>query len=62
MQADRKELVEAFEKLLLSEPEIQSTSTLADGDPSKREKQISALVAKKLETMKQENWKLQLGG
>lgn len=45
----------------MSEPEIQTTSTLADGDPSKREKQMSALVTKKLETMKQKQWKLQMG-
>lgn len=62
LQTEKGNLVDAFEKLLLSEPETQSTSTLADGDPSKREKQMSALVAKKLETMKQEQWKLQIGG
>lgn len=61
LQNDEKNLVDVFEKLLLSEPEIQTTSTLANGDPSIREKQMSALVAKKLETMKEAQWKLQMG-
>lgn len=54
--------MDVFEKLLVSEPEIESTSTLADGDTSKREKQMSALVAKKLESMETEQWKLRIGG
>ena len=62
LQAEKKALVDVFEKLLLSEPEIAAALTGVDGDPSKREKQWSALVNKKLETMKQEQWKVQIGG
>lgn len=62
LQAEKKDLVDAFEKILLSEPGIDPTLTIADGDPSKREKQMSALVDKKLESMKQEQWRLQIGG
>jgi N-terminal domain of NWD NACHT-NTPase len=60
---DKKgDLVDAFENLLMSEPEIESTASLDNADASKREKQMSALVDKKLAIMNKEQWRFKVGG
>ncbi|KAI9878100.1 MAG: hypothetical protein M1830_001892 [Pleopsidium flavum] len=61
LRAEKKELVDDFEKLLMSEPEIERTTSLEDGHPAKREKQMSGLVDKKLAAMKEEQWKIKIG-
>ncbi|KAI9877712.1 MAG: hypothetical protein M1830_003024 [Pleopsidium flavum] len=62
LRAEKKELVDDFEKLLMSEPEIERITSLEDGHPAKREKQMSGLVDKKLAAMKEEQWKIKIGG
>ena len=44
----------------MSEPEIDPTTSLDDGDTSKREKQMSALVDKKLEAMNKKQWRVRM--
>jgi hypothetical protein len=46
----------------MSEPEIEQTTRLDDGDTSKREKQMSALVDKKLEVMNNRQWRIKVCG
>lgn len=50
-----------YEEILLSESQLASSVEL-DKDPLKREKQMSGLVAKKLETMTKEQWRFPLLG
>lgn len=45
----------------MSEPEIESTTSLGDEDTSKREKRMSALVDKKLAAMNKEQWRFKIG-
>jgi hypothetical protein len=54
--------VDTFEKILMSEPEIESTAALNDGDVSKREKRMLVLVNKKLAAMNKEQWRFKVGG
>lgn len=46
----------------MSEPEFEQTTSLGDGDTSKREKQMSALVDKKLEVMNNKQWRVKVCG
>jgi len=62
LRTEKRELVEAFEKILISELEIDPTRSLDDGDASGREKQMSALVNKKLETMNGKQWRVKVCG
>lgn len=54
-----KNLVDAFEKILMAESEVETN--LHNGDASKREKQMSAFVAKKLDAMNKEQWRFTIG-
>jgi len=51
LRKEKKELVDAFEKMLMSKPEIEPTLSMGNKDPSEREKQMSALVDEKLAAM-----------
>ncbi|KAI9853440.1 MAG: hypothetical protein M1813_002224, partial [Trichoglossum hirsutum] len=62
LRNEKRELVEAFEKILMSELEIDPKTSLDDGDASRREKQMSALVNKKLETMNEKQWRVKVCG
>jgi hypothetical protein len=62
LRNEKGELVDAFEKILLSQPEIEPIKSLDDGDTSNREKQMSALVDKKLEVMNNRQWRVKLCG
>lgn len=46
----------------MCEPEIESPATQENEDTAKREKQMSALVAKKLEVMNEKKWRFDIGG
>jgi hypothetical protein len=46
----------------MSEPEIESTASQENEETSKREKQMSALVAKKLAVMNEKQWRFNVGG
>ena len=56
MSIKNKDLVEAFENILISDHETNASWNLEDGDPLKREKQMSALVNEKLATMNEKGW------
>lgn len=56
LTAESPELVALYERILLSESQLASSEEL-DKDPLKREKQMSGLVAKRLETMTKEQWR-----
>lgn len=62
LRNEERELVDTFEKILMSEPEIGGAASLDDGDTSKREKQMSALVDKKLEVMNNKQWRVRVCG
>jgi len=47
---------------LLAEPEIGPNTSLDDRDASKREKQMSALVKKKLAIMNDKQWRIKVCG
>jgi hypothetical protein len=47
---------------LLAEPEIGPNKSLDDRDTSKREKQMSALVEKKLAIMNDKQWRIKVCG
>ena len=55
-----KNLVDAFEKILMAESEVETS--LHNGDTSKIEKQMSMFVAKKLDAMNKEQWRFTIGG
>ncbi len=59
---EKKELVDAFEKMLMSKPEIEPTLSMGNKDPSEREKQMSALVDKKLAAMNERQWRVRVCG
>jgi hypothetical protein len=59
---EKRGLINAFEEILMSEPEIQSTSSLRDGYTSQREEQISALIEKKLAVMNETQWRFRVCG
>lgn len=61
LTAESPELVALYERILLSESQLASSEEL-DKDPLKREKQMSGLVAKRLETMTKEQWRFPLLG
>lgn len=61
LRTEKGDIVEAFEGLLMSEPEIESTISLDHEDTSKREKRVSALVDKKLAVMNKEQWRFKVG-
>ena len=46
----------------MAEPEIEPMTCLNDGDTSKREKQMSALVNKKLAFMNEKQWRIKVCG
>lgn len=46
----------------MSSPETSPTWNLGDGDPSKREKQMSALVDEKLAAMNDKRWRIKMCG
>jgi hypothetical protein len=46
----------------MSELEIDPTTSLDDGDASRREKLMSALVNKKLEAMNEKQWRVKVCG
>lgn len=58
---ENPELVKKFESILVSEPELAHVKDL-DGDPLKRQKQMSDLVAKKLAIMTAKQWRISLLG
>ncbi|KAI9774707.1 MAG: hypothetical protein M1839_001668 [Geoglossum umbratile] len=60
LRTEKRELVEAFEKILMSELDL--TISLGGGDVSRREKQMSALVNKKLEAMNEKQWRVKACG
>jgi N-terminal domain of NWD NACHT-NTPase len=61
LRNEKGNIVEAFEELLISEPESESTASLDDEDTSEREKRMSALVDKKLAAMNKEQWRFKVG-
>lgn len=54
-------MVGKFEQILLSELDVGHAKEL-DGDPLRREKQMSELVAKKLATMTATQWRISVRG
>ncbi|KAI9762073.1 MAG: hypothetical protein M1840_001482 [Geoglossum simile] len=62
LRTEKRELVEDFEAILMSEPEIELTTSLDDVDTSEREKLMSALVDKKLEVMSKRQWRVRMFG
>lgn len=62
MRKEKKELVDAFEKMLMSKPEIEPTLSMGNKDPSEREKQMSALVDEKLAVMNERQWRFRVCG
>jgi hypothetical protein len=62
LRDENKKLAEAFEKILLAEPEVGPNASLNDRDTSKREKQMSTLVEKKLAIMNDKQWRIKVCG
>lgn len=60
LRRDKNHLVGAYEQILIAEAEIEIIS-LDDVNLSKREKQMSALVTKKLEIMNKKQWRFNIG-
>ncbi len=58
LRKDNEGLVDAFERILLSETGMESSSSLVHKDSMEREKQMSVLVAKKLAVMEEKQWKI----
>ena len=53
--------MEDFERLLASEHEIHPSAGLDKGNPSERDKKMSALVERKLEAMNKTQWRFTVG-
>jgi hypothetical protein len=62
---EKRDLVNAFERILMSEPEIEpeiEPTSLRNGYTAKREQQMSALVDKKLAAMNERQWRVRACG
>ena len=62
MRGEQKDLVNDFEKILLSEPESDLSTSLDGTEPVQREKLMSSFVAKKLTAMNDKKWKIHVAG
>lgn len=62
LRKEHRELVESFEQMLMSEPEMGESTVLEGEDTSKREEQMSALVESKLKAMNEKQWRFKVCG
>ena len=60
LRQDNYQLLDAFEKILASETEVEPSSNPGHGDKLEREKQMSDLVAKKLAAMDEKQWRIKM--
>ena len=61
MRDDKRELVNSFEKILIPESELEPAGR-DNEDTSKRERQMSSLVNKKLRDMNNRQWRVKVCG
>lgn len=62
MRDEKKDLVEAFENMLIPGHETKAPWHPSDNDPLGREKRMSALVDEKLATMNDNRWRIEACG
>ena len=62
LRGEKKDLVNDFEKILLSEPESELSTSLDGTEPVQRENLMSSFIAKKLMAMNDKKWKIHVAG
>lgn len=62
LRREKEDLVNDFEKILLSESESGLSASLDSSEPTKREEIMSSFVSKKLAAMDDKKWRLDVAG
>ena len=62
LRQEKEDLVNDFEKILLSEPELGRSVILDSTEPDTREKTMRSFVSKKLAAMNDKKWRLNVAG
>ncbi len=62
LRREKEDLVNDFEKILLSEPESGPSAGFDSTDAAKREKVMRSFVSKKLAAMDDKKWRLEVAG
>lgn len=62
LRREKEDLVNDFEKILLSEPELGRSAILDSTEPDAREKTMRSFVSKKLAVMNDKKWRLNVAG